>query len=1455
MPALESINSFSSGMHSDASKFFQKPDSYLEALNFRVTTDNGSTNHALVNIKGNEYKCTLNNTYPVYKIVPAVSTGSLPCDITISGTTSPIINVNPGTTGFDIYNVVSQMANFNIDFYAAYYQDSVIIWSETLNPNPTLSSTGLTFQTQYGLLNNWYVAPQTSLVPIGSTYIRDDIYVFTTPTSSNPSGPGTINSGQIFKLTYDRVLLTATLTLIYNNYVDFSTTYPIPPTATQGRYENDTIQRLYWSDNFNPLRSCNATDPNLMAFPVGLLNIFPIAEPFIPTLQTIQSGGSLDTGIYQFSYRLKKGNSQVTLWSPLSLPVPICNNMMESGYVNGGAPSPGWQGYVGLPPHYTTTKSITEIIAKLDDNYDFIDIVVCKRYSYGDPGTFEIFQTNQPIVSGQPIIFTYTGNETVTILTLNEFLLTSPGFTHCKTIETKDNRLFAGNVRVEQEELIYDARAYQFPTGSGTCSLTHNNIATNYNYLGQLDTPFFLPETNDTINSDYLRTDPNGILTPVPTNGQRFFPNSTIPGGAGPNISYQMGTYAVKIDDLPNEDFQTNKGATPWRHTNQIYNTWDGVPLNLGIEDENYPFNHINDSYKTAYKQFTLRSYQPNEIYRFGIQFYDKQGSPYYVKWIGDIRMPDYSDVGFNQPLGDSNDAINTTFGLTAPSNTNPNQKYYMKPIYINFTVDVSSIIDQISGFEIVRCERTPEDRVVAGTGVMYQVQYGATANLLSLPDSMNDTVWYADGSTPNSDSYLNVGFGVGAAAGRYRPVSYTLDCFDWQYEGFPAFDASYDRVCVKGALEKTIGGIQRGYTQTTFATYDDGYHYNKHYVWTDSGTITQDELSMSQATPTSQGGTIAASGGYSYYNATDDGNALRSVGMSTVYVEFNAGYNYQQYFGALGNPYKIYFEYRKYARLINQYGGRNYNARTQSEYISCGMYVPVNDVSLSPLTYDITFGVFGGDTFYTIWDSQKGDKYYPNKGAGNNIESYIHYKPNIGYHNSELRFGKHFESDEGGPVASIDWTESAGNGDIEDFLYDNMYSIENNIKKFYPKPLLINLTDSWDNRVYYSEVKINGEVQDSWENFKANNYWDVEGSYGPINSLIAFADKLYFIQKKAFGWLLVNLQSLTTTTSGATLSVGQGATIGRHDYVSTDIGTSHQWSVTRSPNSVLFVDGTNKKVYKYTKNGLVPISEVYEQRGTFVRLLHDDILINDNPILNSGILCAYDFYNDEYLITLLNKYTRTDDEGVPIVTQEYNTISFNEKIDRWNSFYSFTPNLYLFNRTQLWSNNPLSNSDLYLHNEGDYSTFYGTTYDSTVKLLVNDNAKYTKLFNNFLFNTEAIAEATDSSIYDDVNVFDSTFDSFRAYNDYQNTDYVTLDPNLATPNIRRVERQWNLQCPRNKVLYTTVSPNIFTNLGTKLYGERMRDKYLTVDLGYDNSNNYKLLVNFINTDIRPISR
>ena len=345
----------------------------------------------------------------------------------------------------------------------------------------------------------------------------------------------------------------------------------------------------------------------------------------------------------------------------------------------------------------------------------------------------------------------------------------------------------------------------------------------------------------------------------------------------------------------------------------------------------------------------------------------------------------------------------------------------------------------------------------------------------------------------------------------------------------------------------------------------------------------------------------------------------------------------------------------------------------------------------------------------------------------------------------------------------------------------------------------------------------------------------------------------------------------INSTTVNTPIKLGTGSTVERHEYNHLDVGTNHQWSVYKSQSQIMFLDVRSKKLYLYNGQTATPISDMLGQRNFIIKRLHDKLVNHDNPVIGEGVMTTYDYSNNEFIITFLN-----GNNTVPATTDEFYTISFSEQLNKFVSYYSFLPNLYINNNRYLLSN---VNSDtlrnkVYLHNYGDYGKFYGTTYPNTLKLLSNEQPMYTKVFDNLQWITESVNDnlqwsddlnitpgaITSPSYPDDIQIKDNTFSKVRVYNQYQNTDWTTLTLTPPNNNLRKLEQGFNFQVPRNKFNYNTTQPStnsLFesSKLTRTTFGERIRDKWSVVDLYYANSPNLRFIVHTVKSIFRISDR
>lgn len=1425
-------NTFAGGLNQDIAKTRMSPDTYSDALNVRLLTDFGISTGQLQNIKGNKFGLTIPDLPIVYKISVNTSGPYVAGTLEINTETS-IGNFTPSatTTGQDIYDFISSDAGFTtfgIDYNVAVGLTYVIIYSTTVDTTPIFNGTGLTIST--------HVTAQVNLVPIGFTNIRNDVYLFTTnDTTANPGGHNPdlsadpSSAGQIWKLTYDETNFSAILELKYNGYLDLTVQHPIPTTASEGIYETINTQRLYWTDFFNPLRSINIVDTNIMAINPSYINVNPPAKYSIPLLDEVKVGGSLKVGGYQVAYVLRNTGGATTTYSELSNIVFVVEQ--NEGVSIGGA---NFKSYTGNSVNTATNKAIVWRFEDLDTNYNIISIVIVKRDSLN--GNVEILQiAEEPIPASGTLKFTYTGSEDITQIDLESFLNVSDAFTHCKTIRQKDSRLFVGNVKNLYSELDFDARAYSFDNTGTTFDIIEAGITNTYDTT----TWTTIDELSDAINPDFdiWRYQSDGVTL----------------GGEGPNVKYTYGVLAVKADStLINASPAT---GSDFRHTNPEYaNTQMTLDVQRidNVSDQLFNKFTINSDVKYAYYSGLVKGYQPGEKYRIGIQFYDKRKNPKFVKWIADIKMPNLHESipAGNMFYEDGTANPSTEFVPSFTANKSGTTECFVNQLYLQFEIVIpAALTTLISGYSIVRVERTDDDKTILGSGILNQVYDDGGS--LWLPDLQEID---SGGGCETTYPYLNSDVAP-LSGGTLQTARYTFDCPEFLLNNYPGY-LSGDQIRVAARLEGAgYGGdinIDAGSEPYRIIKL-----YNKDLTVDPENAANQ--FSITQAGVCEFASQYNYSGGFVYNNYTrTESTTSDMVGSRTLCVELGTALNHSTTYGIARTDIKKLLAY--YVRPnTNQYGGNTYSSRSRNDYISCSHFRPI-DESITTITD--TPKIFGGDVYSQIYDNQKGIKNWGTSqghsrtgytaganpcAAAMSKKSITMFFPCYSTHNTALRHGNYINH-------NLEDDNGTGASAFESYEYNTVYSIENNIKKYYPKPTeFVNITE-YDNRIYYSDVKINGEITDSWGSFAPNNFYDVDGVYGPINALELLNENMICFQEKAIARLLINPVSQQTDANGTEVVVGVGDTLNKHIYISTSFGTRHQHSIVKTPRSIYFIDVLTKNMYSVSQDGVVSVSENKGLSSWFYKNLKDKILTRDNPIwvdtvgTRAGIIGAYHRRYNEVLFTIHDIYTLTvgmESIDVTIGT----TICYNELTGTFTSFYSFAPYLYIYDQrvlmsmdSSLYSGNVITDSqDIYIHDhDSEYGKFYGTYYNSMIKILVNDKPNFHKIFDNLHLQTEILTisgNGTQTDTGSGTVPVHETFNTLQATNDYQTTGSVTLTPNS---NIVRRHRYWK-----------TYIPNDTRNASYSSFKPRMRDFYLNLELTFLNNGNKKLICHDILTEYR----
>ena len=536
---------------------------------------------------------------------------------------------------------------------------------------------------------------------IGSTTVKNYAVIFTKEYDET----GCFN--RVWRYDFTDNIKLPVVTLLLSGYYNI-----VDKLSIVTHYTNSSNIKLYFADGTNMIRVIDITKVTfvynpatpLVTYDIGSLDIIPSAT--ILPLKCVGLGyGSLPSGVIQYCYQLFNiyGNESST--SSLSELIPLSDSNLTDAISYGQAPNKNSNKSVLL------TTAIESIGA-----FNKCRIISIHYTSNTSLPTISI--VNEITIGTEDSVIYYEdkGNNYLSELTVEEFNgLTGLQFAPT-SIDKLDNKLFASNIKdLTWDVEGYDTRAYRFNVNRDTIlqSVSSGSVIT----FNDTDvTKPVIPETYDCINPF------NSLKSSefTSTNRYEYQGNGTIRGGSGVNISYELITTDLRIEttNLSGVDTQVDtsdgyKAAdTAEFKTPSILGKTLPIHGGTGGTIELAPIDYNSKkNYSDPLIAERFKSYQRDEVYRFGIIFYNDKNIPTPVHWISDIRMPHLSEPTYS--IFDSSYTIIAGVSKTYITNVHP--------LGLQFTV--TNLPGSVKAYEIVRCQRTVNDRTV--------LMQGAISNLI----------------------------------------------------------------------------------------------------------------------------------------------------------------------------------------------------------------------------------------------------------------------------------------------------------------------------------------------------------------------------------------------------------------------------------------------------------------------------------------------------------------------------------------------------------------------------------------------------------------------------------------------------------------------------------------------------------------------------------------------------
>lgn len=475
-------------------------------------------------------------------------------------------------------------------------------------------------------------------------------------------------------------------------------------------------------------------------------------------------------------------------------------------------------------------------------------------------------------------------------------------------------------------------------------------------------------------------------------------------------------------------------------------------------------------------------------------------------------------------------------------------------------------------------------------------------------------------------------------------------------------------------------------------------------------------------------------------------------------------------------------------------YSGKDMSSKQYDTYYGFGDYKAYSSDGVNKIN------VFTGDTYTQIYEIEGMYKAYDFNDDKSSLQSMqtIHYIPMESTINQYFDYGMNYRNTNNANLqAEAGEIKGVASQDKPIHQYNLIYSDNGTSNDLYSPQSTERLENNYSQRIYYSQLKTNGELLNSWNIFKPVDYIDVNPVYGELTDLFTTQDTLYFWQTKAFGKLSVNERSLVKDENSNLIQLGQGTVLQRSDYLSTKFGMRAQdMCKVNVDNDIYWFDYGNKCIaaYKATSGayGGTRMSVLDFTESCNVKTLMQ-INITDNVQVPT---ITYDATNDELLFHPIKNNS--------ILSQEM-TLAFNCKLNIAQSMYSvLNGQLATVYNNLTNQNDAISiNSKLRIYTRwcDDGETPANDADTARLHFVVNPNPSTTKVFDNQQIVFPQLYNTTSSHTKQtaDYNDFDCNL-----YTDLDEAgmvdEYTNREGNICFPiprcrdGIRRLRGKWMIE-------------------------------------------------------------
>ncbi len=318
-----------------------------------------------------------------------------------------------------------------------------------------------------------------------------------------------------------------------------------------------------------------------------------------------------------------------------------------------------------------------------------------------------------------------------------------------------------------------------------------------------------------------------------------------------------------------------------------------------------------------------------------------------------------------------------------------------------------------------------------------------------------------------------------------------------------------------------------------------------------------------------------------------------------------------------------------------------------------------------------------------------------------------------------------------------------------------------------------------YSNQITWTKEKIGGSDVDPWTNITLASTYDIDGSKGEIISLNTWKDRLFCFQNKGVSNILFNSRVQIPTSDNVPIEISNSYKVDGYRHLSDGIGCDNKLLIKKTPSGIYFVDKVGNNLY-HIGEGIQDITATHGMTSWF-----------KNNASSIRRLLYDEMNHDLYLV------------------RDSDSLCYSEVLGQFTSFFDYSniPLIESYNNRIF----TLHNNKLYGMFEGEYNDFFpvGTTHyyqPWEFTFIANGSDSSTQGFDKIFSNIDYRMDVFDAD--NNTYIADDTLTAIRVTNEYQDTGEISLSRlknasysksyHHKDANLQKKFKIWRIQIPRD---------------------------------------------------------